>query len=120
MIWLFFGQPFLNPSDSSLELTHHWKAFGLKQNILSESSDCNRIFHTLIQTPPGQYFKPPDNALPHPARTDFLKGKKKDPIMMKILSLFQSDKRNIDANVKKKEEDSVRCTIYAKRTQRET
>lgn len=42
--------------------------------------------------------------------------------MMKILSLFQSDKRNIDVNVKKekKKEDSVRCIIYAKRTQRET
>lgn len=42
--------------------------------------------------------------------------------MMKILSLFQSDKRNIDVNVKKekKKKDSVRCIIYAKRTQRET
>lgn len=44
---------------------------------------------------------------------------------MEILSIFQGDKRTIDTNVKKKKkkkdlEGSLRCTIYAERTQKET
>lgn len=43
---------------------------------------------------------------------------------MEILSIFQGDKRTIDTNVKKKKkkdlEGSVRCTIYAERSQKET